>query len=425
MGEGDSVFIRRTCPEHGPFSGLIWRGEPSFAGWKRPKKPDSVLSRQTATRQGCPRDCGRCPAHGRAACTVLFEITRRCNLSCPVCFADAGASSAPFTAYETLAEQLDWIHAQAGDVVLQLSGGEPTLHPDLPALVARARALFPAVQLNSNGLLLAERPELAASLASAGLSWVFLQFDGVTDGPYLALRGKPLLETKLLALANCRAAGLSVVLVPTVAAGVNDGQLGDILRLALSLAPTVRGIHLQPMTASGRNALSGNAPALTLPEVLAAICDQSGGLMRPEHAKAPGCEHERCSFHCRYRVTPSGSLVPLRDEGQACCCPAGDGSENDEGGAARAIEVILRSWQGSAKTGAHAPADAFEAFIAEARERSFSVTCMAFQDAMNIDLERLKGCCVHVFDPPGRLMPFCAYNLTALDGTPLHRRTKS
>lgn len=436
---GGSVYISRACPEHGVFSGLVWKGDPPLAGWQRDKPPLAGVRRETESGQGCPHDCGRCPEHGQHACTVLFEITGRCNLACPVCFADSGKSAPPFAPLASLIDELAWIREHAGEVVLQLSGGEPTLHPDLPALTREAGRLFPAVQLNTNGLALAERPGLAHALAAAGLSWVFLQFDGTSDATYAALRGRPLLEKKLEAVRRCAEAGLNVVLVPTVARGVNDGELGDLLRLALSLVPTVRGIHLQPMTASGRNSLApsvGGKDPLTLPEVLRLLCEQSGGLIRPEHAAPPHCEHSRCSFHCRYRVTPSGRLAPLRGQDSCCgdsgpCRPAGEPEEDRHGdphGPRRAIDVILRSWRGgeSAPPGNDdadpAPPDAFDAFIGDARKRTFSVTCMAFQDSMNLDLARLGHCCVHVFARPDRLVPFCAYNLTSLDGVPLYRK---
>ncbi|MDL2317234.1 radical SAM protein [Desulfovibrio sp. OttesenSCG-928-A18] len=525
------TYIRRVCPEHGPFSGLIWKGAPALKDWRRAKAPAISVRRETGGNKGCPHDCGRCPEHKQHACTVLFEITRHCNLHCPVCFADAGKSreelpdtsavpgpgmgldagrgrdaergrdagatpcAAPavaarslgepeaFTPLETLLEQLRWIRAHAGEVVLQISGGEPTLHPELPALIRAGRELFPAVQLNTNGLLLADRAGFAEALAAAGLSWVFLQFDGTDDAIFISLRGRALLQKKLRAIERCKEAGLSVVLVPTVAAGVNDRDLGNILRLALRHAPTVRGVHLQPMTAAGRNMLAGKAGqsrSLTLPEVLQKICEQSDGLMRPEHATPPGCEHERCSFHCRYSISPSGSLRPLRaGEGQSGpCCPSAPADDccsrekeatgAEDQGLRRAIDTILRSWQGpdsdpgarpsvaarerkagpgspdspdsrdspdlpgapGGADGAGVPGesgpsgafDALDSFIAQARNRSFSVTCMAFQDAWNVDLERLQGCCVHVFDPSLRLIPFCARNMTALDGRALHPR---
>ncbi|MDR3177314.1 MAG: radical SAM protein [Desulfovibrio sp.] len=435
----DSVFLLRTCPEHGEFSGLLWKGEPGFDAWARPRNTPPRLPAATAADKGCPRDCGPCPEHRQTACTVLFEITRRCNLNCPVCFASSGGEQADGLKVEDLGQRLHRIRALAGEVVLQFSGGEPTLHPGLPEMIRLARSLFPAVQLNTNGVLLGRDADLARILADSGLSWVFLQFDGTTDDIHMKLRGRPLLDVKLEAVRRCREAGLPVVLVPTLAAGVNDKDLGNLLRLGLSLAPTVRGLHLQPMTLSGRNLPGRENPDsyLTLPETLQAVCAQSDGLVRPEHAFAPCCEHERCSFHFRYRKTPSGKLIPLRGpEGEccsphsgldACCSPAGEGGRAEGGsladpagadGARRAVEAVRRAWEAGEAAGG---GDAFDAFIAKARSEIFSITCMAFQDCRNVELERLRGCCVFVYVHPDRLVPFCAYNMTSLDGTPLHR----
>ncbi len=338
---GEDVFLCRTCPEHGPFEEVVWRGPPAFDSWRRPKTAKASPNRQTATANGCPHDCGICPAHEQHACTVLYEITTACDLNCPVCFAASGGT-APFAPLAELAGHLPWIREQAGDIVLQLSGGEPTLYPELPKLVREAKKLFSSVQLNTNGLRLAEDPNLARALAEAGLSWVFLQFDGVTDATYIALRGRPLLREKLAAIKHCAAAGLPVILVPTLAAGVNNRELGPLLRLALDHAPGVRGLHVQPMTFAGRNHLPVSSARITLPEVLTALCEQSDGLILPEHATPPGCEHERCSFHCRYRLTPEGGLVPLRAE--ACCTPMA-ASE----GVIRAVDTIRRSWGGVAE----------------------------------------------------------------------------
>lgn len=455
--DGEAV-LSRACPEHGEFSAVIWRGEPGLAAWSRPKNPGGAGHAESSRQKGCPHDCGLCEEHRQRGCTVLFEITRSCNLACPVCFASAGRSE-DFAPLAELEKQLRWIHSREPDVVLQISGGEPTLHPELPALVRLAAPLFPAVQLNTNGLRLAESPELCRALAEAGLAWVFLQFDGVSDDIYRAIRGRPLLDIKERAVENCRAAGLPVVLVPTLARGVNDGALGDILDFALARAPAVRGLHIQPMAVMGRNRLGEAAQErITLPEVLRLLAEQSGGRVSPAHASPPGCEHERCSFHCRYLLGSGKSLRPLRESaccsatalgGSSCCAqaPAGQslplvqpapelytsildspGQNKHDIEAGRAINTIIRSWgapgSGTASgggAGSGADEDALSRFIREAREQTFSITCMAFQDAMTADLERISGCCVHVFVPPARLVPFCSYNLTALDGTPLHR----
>ena len=159
-------------------------------------------------------------------------------------------------------------------------------------LVRRAKAAgFPFVQLNTNGLRLAAEPELADGLREAGLDSAFLQFDGADDSAHLVLRGRSLLEAKLRAVENLGRAGVGVVLVPTVVPGVNDDGLGDLLRLAVALSPAVRGIHFQPVSYFGRYpAPPRDADRITLPELMAGLEAQSGGLVRVRDFQPPGCE---------------------------------------------------------------------------------------------------------------------------------------
>lgn len=448
-GESADVNLSRDCPEHGHFSVPVWRGRPDFEAWSRPKSPPKPLKTETKREKGCPHDCGRCEEHRQHCCAVLLEITDRCNLRCPVCFASSGENQAgenqpdgrPFLPLEEIVRRLNWIHSRNADVVLQISGGEPTLYPELPELVAEASKLFPAVQLNSNGVLLAQKPELAVKLAQAGLSWVFLQFDGCSDDIYLAMRGRALLDVKKAAIESCRKAGLAVVLVPTVARGVNDGDLGNIMDFALANAPLVRGVHIQPMAVMGRNSFEARN-TLTMPEVLTALAAQSRGRVRAEHAQAPACEHERCSFHIRYRIR-GNELVPLGQSAcctgaafqQSSCCSPQQGppmaqaqpeAETNADGVQRSVSSVIRNWQGYSPEEPQEGEDALSRFIRESKSSGFSITCMAFQDAWSMDLDRVQGCCIHVYAPatadkPQRLVPFCAYNLTALDGSPLHR----
>jgi len=442
----EEIILCKTCPEHGQFEAVIWRGKPEFDKWTRPKSAIKELLRQSDNNKDCPHNCGLCIEHTQRSCTVLLELTKQCNLHCPICFANSSlehGKNKDFLPLEQLIQKLEWIYAQAGSIVLQLSGGEPTLYPNLIELVKAGSKLFPAVQLNTNGLLLAKDADMAKNLKKAGLSWVFLQFDGSNDDIYLKLRGQKLLQQKLLAIENCKKAGLSVVLVPTVVAGINDNDLGQILKIALSLSPVVRGLHLQPMTFSGRNLFKDKVTALTLPEVLCKLSEQSNGQIKLEHASPPGCEHERCSFHCRYHIDNNGNMTVVKGNDECCCDnkPVISAAE----GAEKSIESVIRSWQGSEGAeqqqsdenlgkslgenlgqGSGQKADiksldAFDAFIAKAKNNVFSITCMAFQDALNIDLERLQGCCVHVYAENNKLIPFCAYNLTSLDNIPLYR----
>lgn len=423
------VWLTRVCPEHGPCEAVIWRGAPDFASWRRPKTPSIPPSLQTNPDQGCPFDCGLCAEHGQHTCTAVLEVTARCNLRCPVCYAsagenssgEAGASDPPLA---QLGERLRKLRHDAGACNLQLSGGEPTLRADLPQLIALARPLgFGLVQLNTNGLRLAAEPGYAETLASTGLQSVFLQFDG-SDAASQVLRGRPLHQAKLDALDACARAGLGVVLVPTLLRGANDQLLGDILRLALSRAPTVRGVHFQPAATFGRFAPEQSEERrLTLPEVLSLLVEQSQGQLRAQDFHPPCCEHERCSFSARFAVQ-EGKLVPIIEGG--CCEP---GPLQAAEGARRAKASVAGQWAAAPQQHTIQPlgncnlkGDDFERFLAErGAHRRFSISCMAFQDAASLDIERVRGCCIHTQAPDGRLIPFCLYNLTAADGTPLYR----
>ena len=312
--------------------------------------------------------------------------------------------------------------APGGNV--QLSGGEPTMRDDLPQVIALGRFLgFSHLQLNTNGLRLAADVEYAETLAAAGLGTVFLQFDGVDDAAHLALRGRPLATLKERALEHCARAGLGVVLVPTVVRGVNLGELGRILDFALEHLPTVRGLHLQPLALLGRYPEVGAAgdARVTLPDVMRELAAQSAGRIALEDLAPGDCEHALCSFSREYLRDADGALVALRrDAAESCGC--GDAPAGRSHGALRPTDKaahVARRWSAPAKSccdAAQPPDDQWGAILRQVRANTFSVSAMAFQDAWTIDLERLRHCYLHVLAADGRLVPFCAYNLTDADG---------
>jgi len=422
--DGGTVNMVKRCPEHGEYSTVVWRGEPAFASWVRPKIPFGGGVREAAGN-GCPYDCGLCGRHAQRTCTALVEITSRCNLHCPVCFADSGGAG-PDPDHDVLRRMFEQTMARTGGCNLQLSGGEPTVRDDLPEIVGLARrAGFGFVQLNTNGLRLAEDPALAGKLAEAGLSSIFLQFDGVRDEVFRTLRGRELLEIKKKAMDHAAAAGLGIVLVPTVARGVNTDQLWDIVRFGLERQPHVRGVHFQPMSYFGRFPADFSPDHVTLPEVMTGLCGQSGGEVRAGDFLPPGCEHALCSFSAKYMTREDGELMRL-GSGSCECTP-----KPAEAGALKSIGVTARQW--SAPCASAAPSDPpgtesiagsgndLDRFLARARTHTFTISGMAFQDAWTLNLERLQGCCIHVAQPDGRLIPFCAFNLTARDGRSLYR----
>ena len=415
--EKDGVYLDKSCPEHGSFSTLIWEGNlASYTSWRRENRAVDPPREGKEPSKGCPLDCGLCTAHQRKGCCVLLEVTKRCDLRCPVCFASAGEAGENMSLAE-IARQYDWLMAHGGPFNIQLSGGEPTMRGDLGEIIRLGRDKgFSFFQLNTNGLRLAAEPDYARELKAAGLNTVFLQFDALDDEVYRILRGRALLKEKLRCVENCAAAGLGVVLVPVLARGVNEEQIFPIVRYALDNSPAVRGVHIQPISYFGRCALERPARPLTIPAVLRLLETQSGGLLHAADFSGGGAENPYCSFHAAYRIQPDGGLKPLpRRDGGGSCCTSSDDSRVS----------VAENWSGeSCCCGGQSDlseTSAFDEFLNEVRRRSFTVSGMVFQDAWNLDLERLRRCHICEADARYGMVPFCAYNLTAEDGRTLYR----
>jgi uncharacterized radical SAM superfamily Fe-S cluster-containing enzyme len=401
--------------------------------WSRPKTPSHPAVAGHAVERGCPFDCGLCPAHRQHTCTLILEVTPRCNLACPVCYADARPAG-PDPSVEAIARWFRQARRTAGAANIQLSGGEPTVRDDLPDIIALGRkAGFGFMQINTNGLRLATEQPYLEALKAAGLASVFLQFDGTREAVYRRLRGRALLDAKLAAIRACRAAGVGVVLVPTLVPGVNTQEIGPILNLALEHFPTVRGVHFQPVSYFGRYpGPPTDRGRWTLPELMRAIEHQTQGRMCARDFRPPGCENAWCSCHAQYLVSAEGQPRPLQPPFR----PTPEAPPlSAEVGAARAIAFVVRQWSPPPAGSEARPSPAalpgcacaggrsedLDAFLARARSQTFAVSAMAFQDAWNLDLERVRDCCIHVLAPDGTLVPFCLYNLTAVDGRRLYR----
>lgn len=418
----DGIYMDKVCPEHGRFSALIWEGDvESYRQWNTASIRTESPVRPKLVEEGCPYDCGLCQTHQRKGCCMVLELTNRCNLRCPVCFASAGESPAKEPDLAAIGRQYDMLMAHGGPFNIQLSGGEPTMRDDLPEIIRLGREKgFTFFQLNTNGLRLAREPGYAETLKAAGLNTVFLQFDGVTDEVYLALRGQALMKEKEAAIANCAAAGLGIVLVPVIARGINDGQVGQLLRFALDHAPAVRGVHFQPISYFGRCGLDRPEKPVTIPRMLSLIEAQTDGMMRAADFSGGGAENPYCSFHASYRRMADGRLksLPRKDEDSCCCCTGSDDSR----------AFVANQWSGVEVTpefnadGELEETSALDAFLAELRQSTFAVSGMVFQDAYTLDLERLKRCYICEVDEAFGMVPFCAYNLTDTEGRALYRK---
>ncbi len=402
-----AIYLEKRCPEHGDFSAVVWRGREDFQGWI-----GGLPEIGEGENQNCPAACGLCPEHKRDTCCVLLEITDRCDLRCRYCFADNRYTRDP--PLETVKAWLRDL-AVPGKTLVQLSGGEPTVREDLPEIIACAKeAGCRYVQLNTNGVRLAEEEGYAERLAAAGLSFVFLQFDGTNDDVWTAMRGRPMAELKERAIENCGKSRLGVTLVPTLVPGINIAEIGPILRYAIRRSPTVRGVHFQPVSYMGRiPALPRDEDRFTLDELIAELLRQSDGLIQGENIAPSSCDHPLCGFHGDFVVMPDGSLMPLthrQTAGEGCCCgtPSADP-------AALNRQFVGKRWERRDKDGPEGTdMSDMGQFLDRVLKYGFTVTAMAFQDAGNLDIERLRQCSLHVYRE-GKIIPFCARYLTPLE----------
>lgn len=423
---GDKVYMEKSCPEHGRFKTLIWDGKPYMENWERHKIPAYSEKPTTKVGKGCPFDCGLCPEHRQHTCTALIEVTQRCNLRCRFCFASSGGCHEDID-IQKIEFMYKSILKSSGTCNIQISGGEPTLRDDLPEIIRLGTKIgFDFIQLNTNGIRMADDLDYVKKLKEAGLNSVFLQFDGTRDEIYQKLRGKDLLQHKVKAIENCARYGIGVVLVPTLVYGINSDNIGDIIEFALKRIPKVRGVHFQPVSYFGRFPdTTQSFERITIPQILRYIETQTHGMIKKESFRPPGCENSFCSFHGNFIYNGSGELLPVTSSKRGCSCK----SERADVGAEKAKDFTARSWSGIREKCIkpfklpQGKAISWDEILYNIKNFSFSITGMAFQDAWNFDVERIKDCCIHVVSPDGRMIPFCAYNVTDCFGKYLYRRT--
>ena len=419
-GEDGNIYMKKSCPDHGDFSSLLWEDSlASYMRWSMESRVNEPPVNGKKPDKGCPYDCGLCTDHLRKGCCMLLELTNRCNLRCPVCFAAAGEKAPRDLTMDEIGKQYDFLMSHGGPFNIQLSGGEPTVRDDLPEIICLGREKgFTFFQLNTNGIRLAEEAGYAEKLKEAGLNTVFLQFDGLDDAVYITLRGKALADVKHRAIENCAAAGLGIVLVPVIAQGVNENEAGKILRFAMENMPAVRGVHFQPVSYFGRCGLDRPEKPVTIPRMLRLIEEQTDGVMMASDFGGGGAENPYCSFHASYMKRADGSLKLLQKKASSCCCcTTSDDSRT----------FVANQWDGESERlclpdGEMSETSSLDEFLEQARRNTLAVSGMIFQDAYNLDLDRLRRCYICEVDSAYGMVPFCAYNLTDVNGKSLYRK---
>ncbi|MFH0901151.1 MAG: radical SAM protein [Pseudomonadota bacterium] len=430
------VFMCARCPVHGPREALVCGDADWFMGLPAFNKPGAIpLSFSTMVKDGCPRDCGLCPDHEQHACVPIIEVTNHCDLDCPICLVrnrhDWHISNKDMTAI------LDGLVAREGTLdVVNISGGEPTLHPDILGLVdlAASRPQITRVVLSTNGARLARDPDFVRELARRRV-YVNLQFDGFDDGALRALRGDgDHAAIKRRALESLKTARVTTTLVATLARGVNEGALADCLRL-LQTHDNILSVIVQPAAytgdGGGRFAPHNPAGILTIPDVIRLLAEQSDGCLRRGDFLPMPCSHPSC-FALTYLLDTEDGFTPLPrflELDRYLCMIANRATIRTDDD----LEDTMRStlddlW---ASTGQVPDSEKILRALRRAIELMYpadrrihakerirlgegmvkSIFIHAFMDEHTFDMDRVRKCCTHYALTDGRQIPGCVYNM--------------
>ncbi len=429
--DGYDVYFQKFCSEHGCAHHLVYRGLEDYLKAQRFVKP-AWLPREWAgtSTASCPQGCGFCARHEQHLCMPIVEITSRCDLACPVCLVNAGGSND--MNLDQFRDLLDALVRAEGQIdVLNLSGGEPLIHPQLLAFVdeALARQEIVRVSISTNGLALLDNPSLLGDLYARNVV-ISLQFDGFDDRAYTMLRGRPLLKIKQAILERLAGQGISTSLTMTAAGGVNDEQFPAMLDYLFS-QPHIVSMMIQPLAFAGRGTgLDGRVTRLTIPDIVQRLAESDSRVRADDFAPLP-CSHPICFSLAYYLLLEGGKTVSMNRLVDASRMmdtlanrtifgldaqeqehlkdmiyelwsgPAGQVPDSDS------VMATLRNILDQVSRSCFDPRKAFT--IAERRVKSIFIH--AFQDDQTFDLSRVRRCCNAYAQPDGRLIPVCVHNI--------------
>ena len=416
----NKVFMRKRCPEHGWFEGIISSDAEMYIDSIKFNKPGTIpLEFSTEVKDGCPLDCGLCPEHKQHMCLALIEVNTACNLNCPVCFANAGIG------YSLTLEQVEgmldrFVETEGDPEVVQFSGGEPTIHPQLLDMIQAAQDRgIRQVMVNTNGVRLAHDDKFLAGLAKLD-PVIYFQFDGLRPETYQVIRGEDLLDTKMQALDRINQAGLNAVLVAAIERDINVDEVGAIVEFGLK-HPAVKGVVLQPVTHVGRHIDFDPMKRVTIPDVIHGIVDQTKGRFILEDFVPVPCCFPTCQVNS-YVFVDGDKMVPLPrlldidhylDYITNRALPKPPNAADVQ----KALEGL---WSASAVAGTEKTASQFECACGPGldlpysmnhlKDHIFQIAIKDFMDAYTFNVKQVMKCCVGILVPDGRAIPFCAYN---------------
>src|SRR5438128_6869588 len=308
--QDNKVYMLKTCPEHGAMRTLISSDAAYYLSQSQYNKPGTLPRHfQTPVELGCPLDCGLCTDHEQHTCLARVEITDACNLRCPTCFADSDVGR--FYSLEEVERMLDTVVENEGYAdVVQFSGGEPTIHPQLLEILAMAKQKrIKAMMINTNGVRIAKDEDFVRSLSAfKGNFEVYLQFDGFRQSTHEIIRGLDLREVKEKAIANLSKYEIPINLTATIQRGVNEDEIGEIVKFGVA-QKMVRGITFQPITNVGRHGDFNPLDRTTVPDVIRAIDEQTNGMFRSTDFVPLPC-HSDC-ISMTYAYVKGNKVKPL------------------------------------------------------------------------------------------------------------------
>ncbi len=411
------VYYLKRCRDHGVQKTAISDDVAYWSAQKEWLKPgDRPATAQTRTEQGCPFDCGLCPDHEQHSCLAIIEINQACNLACPVCFANATDIHGSHLPVATVEAMLDALVASEGEPdLVQLSGGEPTIHPQFFEILDAAKARpIRHVMINTNGVRIAQDPAFVDRLARyAPRLEVYLQFDSLNDDALMDMRGARLSRIRQQALEALERVGLSTTLVAVVKKGINDQEVPAIVEHALTWR-CVRGVTFQPVQDAGRNERFDAKANRILPSEIRRAVAKSGVFALEDMIPLP-CNPDQICIGYGLRdgqtVTPITALLPRE------VMLSGPNTVSYEAYPQLRGKIFNLLSLATAQANTEEKLAEFlcclpHAMVPETLSyaNSFRVVVMQFLDRYNFDLATVKRSCVHFVTPEGQIIPFDTYN---------------
>ena len=416
--QNGNVYYQKRCLEHGVQKTLVSTDIEYFKRCKTYlKSGDMPRAFQTPINKGCPHDCGLCPDHEQHSCLALFEIIDECNMQCPVCFANSAPGKGNPRSMEDIEIMLQTLltSEQQPDLV-QVSGGEPTLHPQLMPILRRLKASpIRHLMLNTNGIRIARDPQLVAELATLKPGFeVYLQFDSLRAAALHNIRGQDMRNIRQQALEKLEQHNISTTLVCVVRKGINDHEIGEIIQFAQQ-RKCVRGTTFQPVQDAGRNAGSKEENRITLSEIRTRIIEADNPFTDADMIPLP-CHPENIAIG--YGIKLGGEIVPVtgllpREE----LLKGVDNTITFEKSAGLK-DAFLKLF--SLDACSEQTTENLQTLLCclpriqsegLTYDNVFRIVIMSFMDRYDFDVGSVKRSCTHFVEPDGKIYPFDTWNL--------------